>query len=121
MKIYCEYAQLISMSFVTTKFHEIMLSGFRGVALTKKKNQGKDGLTDKQVKNINGIPSTNCCMEYNKFYIKQVIIVMIVMIVNHSLLYSFHCVHLKKKISGTVCLVHLPRKKFANSSFSDKY
>ena len=49
-----------------------------------------DWLTDKQVKNINSIPSTTRCMGYNKFYKQN--------LVNHSLLYSFHCMHLKKKI-----------------------
>ena len=33
------------MSLITTKFHEILVSGFRGVALTKKKNR-TDGSTD---------------------------------------------------------------------------
>ena len=33
------------MSFITTKVHEILLSGFRGVALTKKTRT--DGLADK--------------------------------------------------------------------------
>ena len=33
------------MSFITTKVHEILLSGFRGVALTKKPRT--DGLADK--------------------------------------------------------------------------
>ena len=33
-KISCGYAHLHIMSFITTKFHEILLSGFRGVALT---------------------------------------------------------------------------------------
>ena len=32
----CEYANLHIMSFITTKFHEILLSGFWGVALTRK-------------------------------------------------------------------------------------
>ena len=30
----CGYAHLCIMSFITTKFQEILLSGFRGVALT---------------------------------------------------------------------------------------
>ena len=34
LKISCGYAHLHIMSFITTKFHEILLSGFRGVALT---------------------------------------------------------------------------------------
>ena len=34
--ISCGYAHLHIMSFITTKFHEILLSGFRGVALTRK-------------------------------------------------------------------------------------
>ena len=33
-KISCGYAYLHIMSFITTKFHKILLSGFRGVALT---------------------------------------------------------------------------------------
>ena len=46
------------MSFITTKFHKILLRGFRGVALTR-----KTGLTDGQVKNI--IPSATRCVGYN--------------------------------------------------------
>ena len=34
------------MSFKTTKFHEILLSGFRWVALTKKQDRRTDKLTD---------------------------------------------------------------------------
>ena len=34
IKISCGYAHLHIMSFITTKFHEILFSGFRGVALT---------------------------------------------------------------------------------------
>ena len=34
IKISCGYAHLHIMSFITTKFYEILLSGFRGVALT---------------------------------------------------------------------------------------
>ena len=49
------------MSLITTKFHEILLSGFRGVALTKKNRI--DGLTDGRVKNI--IPYATGCMGYN--------------------------------------------------------
>ena len=41
IKISCGYAHLHIMSFITTKFQEILLSGFRGVALTRKR-----GLTD---------------------------------------------------------------------------
>ena len=41
IKISCGYAHLHIMSFITTKFQEILLSGFRGVALTR-----KTGLTD---------------------------------------------------------------------------
>ena len=36
IKISCGYAHLHIMSFITTKFHEILLSGFRVVALTRK-------------------------------------------------------------------------------------
>ena len=49
IKISCEYAHLHSMSFITTKFYEILLSGFRGVWLTRKtgRTDGRtDGLTD---------------------------------------------------------------------------
>ena len=47
------------MSFITTKFHEILLSGFRGVAgLT-------DRLTNRQVKNI--IPSATRCGDKNGY------------------------------------------------------
>ena len=35
IKISCGYAHLHIMSFITTKFHEILLSGFRGVALKR--------------------------------------------------------------------------------------
>ena len=41
IKISCGYVHLHIMSFITTKFHEIRLSGFRGVGLTR-----KTGLTD---------------------------------------------------------------------------
>ena len=41
IKISCGYAHLHIMSFITTKFQEILLSRFRGVALTR-----KTGLTD---------------------------------------------------------------------------
>ena len=34
IRIFCGYAHLHIMSFITTKFQEILLSGFRGVALT---------------------------------------------------------------------------------------
>ena len=44
-----------NMSFITTKFNEFLLSGFRGVELTKKKRT--DGLTEGWVKNI--IPSAS--------------------------------------------------------------
>ena len=40
-EISCKYAYLHTMSFITTKFQEILLRSFRGVALTK-----KTGLTD---------------------------------------------------------------------------
>ena len=46
------------MSLITTKFHEILLRGFRRVALTKK------GLMDGQVQNI--IPFATHCVGYNK-------------------------------------------------------
>ena len=41
IKISCGYAHLHIMSFITTKFQKILLSSFRGVALTR-----KTGLTD---------------------------------------------------------------------------
>ena len=41
IRISCGYALLHITSFITTKFQEILLSGFRGVALTR-----KTGLTD---------------------------------------------------------------------------
>ena len=44
------------MFLITTKFHKILLSGFRGVALTNKPR------TDELVKNIK--PFTTCCMGY---------------------------------------------------------
>ena len=52
------------MSFTTTKFHEILLSCFRGVVLTR-----KTGLTDRQVKTI--IPSTTSCVGYKKVAKRQ--------------------------------------------------
>ena len=61
IKLSCRYAHLHGMSFTTTKFYEILLRGFRGVALTRIK--GTDGLTDRQVKNI--IPSATHCVGYN--------------------------------------------------------
>ena len=54
------------MSFISTKFHEILLSGFRGVALTRKTGLTDwltDWLTDGRVKNI--IPSATRCVGYN--------------------------------------------------------
>ena len=51
------------MSFISTKFHEILLSGFRGVALTRKTGL-MDWLTDGRVKNI--IPSPTRCVGYKK-------------------------------------------------------
>ena len=47
------------MSFITTKFQEILLSGLRGVGLTKNKT---DGLMDRWVKNI--IPSATRYVGY---------------------------------------------------------
>ena len=62
IKISSGYAHLNIKSFITTKFHGILLSGFRGVALTR-----KTGLTDLptngRVKNII-LPATGC-MGYN--------------------------------------------------------
>ena len=46
IKISCGYAHLHIMSFITTKFPEILLSGFRGVALTRKQDWLTDWLTD---------------------------------------------------------------------------
>ena len=45
IKIFCGYAHLHIMSFITAKFQEILLSGFRGVALTRKTGL-MDWLTD---------------------------------------------------------------------------
>ena len=56
-----------NMSFITTKFHEILSSGFRGVALTRK-TELTDLLTDGRVKNI--IPSATRCVGY-KYIIKM--------------------------------------------------
>ena len=53
------------MSFITTKFHEILLSGFRGAALTRKTGLTDwltDWLTDGRVKNI---PFATRCVGYN--------------------------------------------------------
>ena len=61
IKISYGYEHLHIMSFITTKFQEILLSGFRGVVLTR-----KTGLTDWRVKNI--IPSATCCEGYNYLY-----------------------------------------------------
>ena len=41
ISIFCKNACLHIMAFIATKFHEILLSGFRGVALTR-----LTGLTD---------------------------------------------------------------------------
>ena len=56
------------MSFITTKFNEILLSGFRGVVLTRKTGL-TDWLTDAdgQVKNI--IPSATRCVGYKNDYL----------------------------------------------------
>ena len=56
-----EYAHLYIMSFITTKFHKILLSGFIRVVLTK---NTQDRLTDWQSRQ-NVIPSTTGCMGYN--------------------------------------------------------
>ena len=55
----CRYAHLHIIFFITTKFHEILLSCFGGVALTRKTGL-TDWLTDERVKNI--IPSATCCL-----------------------------------------------------------
>ena len=62
-QISCEYAHLHIMSFTTTKFYDIMLSGFRGVALTRKQDCLTDWLTDVRFKNI--IPSVTPCVGFN--------------------------------------------------------
>ena len=46
IKISCGYAHLHGMSFTTTKFHEILWRGFRGVGLTRKTGQ-TDWLMDR--------------------------------------------------------------------------
>ena len=52
-KISCEHENIHCMFFITTKFHEILLSGFRGVALTRKKQDWRtDWRTDGWIKNI---------------------------------------------------------------------
>ena len=61
IKISCKYAHLHIMSFITTKFHKILLSSFRGVALTRKTGL-MDWLTDGRVKNI--ISSATRCVGY---------------------------------------------------------
>ena len=64
-KIFCGHAYLHIMSFITTKFHEILLNGFRGVALTRKTGLTDwltDWQTDWRVKNI--IPSATSCVGY---------------------------------------------------------
>ena len=53
------------MSFLTAKFHKILLCGFRGVALTRKTG---DLLTDRQVKNI---PSATSCVGYKNIQARQ--------------------------------------------------
>ena len=63
IKISCGYVHLHIMSFITTKFHEIRLSSFRGVGLTRKTGL-TDWLTDGRVKNI--IPSATRCVGYKK-------------------------------------------------------
>ena len=62
IKISCGYAHLHIMSFITTKFHEILLSSFTGVALTRKTGL-TDWLTVGRVKNL--IPSATRCVGYN--------------------------------------------------------
>ena len=69
--ISCGYAHLCIMPFITTtKFHQNLLSSFRGVALPKKQDwrtdRETDWLTDWLVKNI--IPSATSCMGYNNKY-----------------------------------------------------
>ena len=51
IKISCGYAHLHIMSFITKKLHEILLSGFRGVAMTRKTGL-TDWLTDGRVKKL---------------------------------------------------------------------
>ena len=49
IKISCGYAHLHIMSFITTKFHEILLSGFRGVALTRQEAHGPHRSPEKKI------------------------------------------------------------------------
>ena len=65
IKISCGYAHLHIMSFITTQFHQILFSGFRWVALTRKTGLTDwvtDWLTNRRVKNI--IPSATRCVWY---------------------------------------------------------
>ena len=65
IKISCGYAHLHGMSFITAKFHETLLSSFRGVVLTRKTGLMDwltDWLTNGRVKNI--IPSATRCVRY---------------------------------------------------------
>ena len=79
IKISCGYAHLHIMSFISTKFHEILLSGFRGVALTRKTGLTDwltDWLIDGRVKNI--IPSATRCVGYKyniNFWLHLLIII----------------------------------------------
>ena len=57
----CGYADLHIMSFITTKFHEILFQRCQSSCADKKNRT--DGLTDWQLKNI--IPSATCCVGYN--------------------------------------------------------
>ena len=67
IRISCKYAHLHIMNFLATTSHQILLSSFRGVALTKKKiglNRLTDrSLTDGWVKNW--IPPAAHCVGHN--------------------------------------------------------
>lgn len=57
------------MSFIATKFHEILSNGFRGVALPKKNRT--NGRTDGKVKKI--IPYKTRCMKYYQDFMLDII------------------------------------------------
>ena len=67
IRILCIYAHLHIMYFITTKFHQILLSGFKGVSMTNK-TEPSDWLTDDltdwgRVKNIKTCATH--CVGYN--------------------------------------------------------
>ena len=69
IKITCGYAHLHIICFITSNFYEILLSGFRGVALTRKTgltNWRTDWLTDWRTDGSKTLYPPTRCVGYKK-------------------------------------------------------